>query len=67
MDEAILQVSVILIKFLNPSIKAFLLTLLYPGFLGLLYPREGGGGGLFLPAGHNSKLAYAKNFKFVMK
>jgi len=35
------------------------LTLLYPSFLGLL--------GLFLPAGHDSSLAYAKNFKFGME
>jgi len=30
-----------------------ILTLLYPGFFELLYP---GGGGAFLPAGHNLKI-----------
>ena len=34
---------------------------------GLFRYRVRQGGGLFLPAGHNSKLAYAKNFKFGME
>ena len=43
------------------------LTVLYPGFLGFVYTRGGGGFFAFLPAAHNSRMAYTRIMKFGME